>query len=411
MGRLGAGRHGFLHLRAGAGAGAARPAAALRHGRRPGNIGFYGGVLFAVFLVGWGFAFLWGPLADRFGRVRTLVLTILCYSLFTFLGAWRRTSGNWRCSACWPAPGSAASGRSAASSWPRSGRNRAASRAPPGCTPATTSASSWPRIVNYTVGARYGWRAVFAVGGAPALLVAFIRYGVREPERWQQRVAASNAHGPRAQAFVALFSPEYRPPHDRAMRRCCSSRWWGCGPGRSMCRRRCTYLAIARGSHGRQAGAPRLLRPPCCSRPAPSWDACCCRGWPSGSDAAARSRFYFVLMFVFISHRLRIRVLSRRTPGVVHGLPVLPRRRRREFRRLHAVAAGAVPHRMPRQRLRVRHLVRPLPRRRRHVPGGRRSGADAHHRNARGADLDRVSRRASLLLPWRRRRAARSFPA
>src|SRR5438128_8689332 len=50
------------------------------------NIGFYGGVLFAVFLVGWGFAFLWGPLADRFGRIRTLVLTILCYSLFTFLG-------------------------------------------------------------------------------------------------------------------------------------------------------------------------------------------------------------------------------------------------------------------------------------------------------------------------------------
>ena len=50
------------------------------------NIGFYGGVLFAVFLVGWGFAFLWGPLADRFGRVRTLILTILCYSLFTFLG-------------------------------------------------------------------------------------------------------------------------------------------------------------------------------------------------------------------------------------------------------------------------------------------------------------------------------------
>src|SRR5437660_11570736 len=51
------------------------------------NVGFYGGLLFAIFLVGWGFAFLWGPIADRFGRVRTLMLTILCYSLFTFLGA------------------------------------------------------------------------------------------------------------------------------------------------------------------------------------------------------------------------------------------------------------------------------------------------------------------------------------
>src|SRR5271154_1474083 len=53
----------------------------------PANIGYYGGLLFALFLVGWGLAFLWGPIADRFGRVRTLMLTILCYSLFTFLGS------------------------------------------------------------------------------------------------------------------------------------------------------------------------------------------------------------------------------------------------------------------------------------------------------------------------------------
>src|SRR3989304_9795351 len=53
----------------------------------PANIGFYGGLLFAVFLIGWGLSFVWGPIADRFGRVRTLMLTILCYSIFTFLGA------------------------------------------------------------------------------------------------------------------------------------------------------------------------------------------------------------------------------------------------------------------------------------------------------------------------------------
>src|SRR5215470_3523764 len=52
-----------------------------------GSLGLYGSVLFAVFLIGWGLAFLWGPLADRFGRIRVLMLAILCYSLFTFLGA------------------------------------------------------------------------------------------------------------------------------------------------------------------------------------------------------------------------------------------------------------------------------------------------------------------------------------
>src|SRR4029077_12081335 len=53
----------------------------------PGNVGYYGSVLFALFLIGWGFSMIWGPLADRFGRVKTLMLTILCYSLFTFLGS------------------------------------------------------------------------------------------------------------------------------------------------------------------------------------------------------------------------------------------------------------------------------------------------------------------------------------
>src|SRR4051794_24206122 len=53
----------------------------------PGNVGYYGGLLFALFLIGWGLSMIWGPIADRFGRVRTLMLTILCYALFTFLGA------------------------------------------------------------------------------------------------------------------------------------------------------------------------------------------------------------------------------------------------------------------------------------------------------------------------------------
>ena len=52
-----------------------------------GEIGFYGGLLFALFLVGWGLAFLWGPVGDKFGRVRALMITIIWYSVFTFLSA------------------------------------------------------------------------------------------------------------------------------------------------------------------------------------------------------------------------------------------------------------------------------------------------------------------------------------
>jgi MFS family permease len=174
------------------------------------NIGFYGGVLFAVFLVGWGFAFLWGPLADRFGRVRTLVLTILCYSLFTFLGCAAMTV--WQLAVFRFLAGVGIGGEwtiggvFVAEEWPESRRKQGAAWMHTGYYFGTFLAA----IVNYTVGAHFGWRAVFAVGGAPALLVAFIRYGVRESKRWEHRVAALDRRWTARDAFFALFSPEYR---------------------------------------------------------------------------------------------------------------------------------------------------------------------------------------------------------
>src|SRR5207302_10280203 len=52
-----------------------------------GNVGFYGGLLFALFLFGWGLAVLWGPVGDKLGRVRTRMVTLVGYSVFTFLSA------------------------------------------------------------------------------------------------------------------------------------------------------------------------------------------------------------------------------------------------------------------------------------------------------------------------------------
>jgi MFS family permease len=174
------------------------------------NIGFYGGVLFAVFLVGWGFAFLWGPLADRFGRVRTLVLTILCYSLFTFLGC--AANSVWQLAVFRFMAGIGIGGEwtiggvFVAEEWPESRRKQGAAWMHTGYYFGTFLAA----IVNYTVGAHFGWRAVFAVGGAPALLVAFIRYGVRESKRWEHRRSTLERPWTARDAFFALFSPEYR---------------------------------------------------------------------------------------------------------------------------------------------------------------------------------------------------------
>jgi MFS family permease len=173
------------------------------------GVGFYGGLLFAFFLVGWGCAFLWGPVADKYGRVRTLMLTILWYSLFTFLcclssRVWHLAvfrflagigiGGEW-----------AMGGTFVAEEWPEGRRKMAAGWMHTGYYVGFFLAG----LANYFVGAHYGWRAMFAIGGLPALLVGFIRYGVKESTRWESaapRARAASVFRP----FAALFSPQFR---------------------------------------------------------------------------------------------------------------------------------------------------------------------------------------------------------
>jgi MFS family permease len=65
-------------------------------------------------------------------------------------------------------------------------------------------------VANYFVGARYGWRAMFALGGAPALLVAFILYGVTETRRWTTAVRDRGRRWTMGLAFAELFTGRFR---------------------------------------------------------------------------------------------------------------------------------------------------------------------------------------------------------
>src|SRR5271166_1716590 len=47
------------------------------------NVGLAGSILFAMFLVGWGLSFIWGPIADRYGRTKVLAATIFVFAIFT----------------------------------------------------------------------------------------------------------------------------------------------------------------------------------------------------------------------------------------------------------------------------------------------------------------------------------------
>ncbi len=174
------------------------------------SVSYYGGLLFALFLIGWGLSLVWGPIADRFGRVRTLILTILFFSVFTLLSAFATNvwtlavfrllagvgiGGEW-----------SMGGTFVAEEWPEDRRKMGAGLMHTGYYFGFFLAA----IANYFIGGRFGWRAMFVVGGMPALLVAFIYYGVKEPGRWQDKRNQLEQEWGAKRSFLYLFSPEYR---------------------------------------------------------------------------------------------------------------------------------------------------------------------------------------------------------
>jgi MFS family permease len=169
----------------------------------PASVAFAGSVLFAVFLAGWGTSLLWGPIADRWGRTRTLAAAVACYAVFTAaaalagnvwqLGIFRFLAGvgiggEW-----------ALAGTYVAEAWPESRRKQGAGYLGTGYYIGFFLAAA----LNYTVGARFGWRAMFLCGGAPVLLAFYMLSRVREPQRWVARASAANP-------FRQLFAVTYR---------------------------------------------------------------------------------------------------------------------------------------------------------------------------------------------------------
>jgi MFS family permease len=174
----------------------------------PENVAFAGSVLLALFLVGWGLSLIWGPVADRFGRVPALAATIFVYSIFTAaaalsqnvwqLGLFRLLAGigiggEW-----------VLAGTYVAEAWPEDRRKMGAGYLQTGYYFGFFLASA----LNYTVGMRYGWRAMFWCGLAPVVLALLVLRRVKEPERWQGK---SIVHSVLKQnLWRAIFAPPYK---------------------------------------------------------------------------------------------------------------------------------------------------------------------------------------------------------
>ena len=178
----------------------------------PVNIGFYGSILFAMFLLGWGLSMVWGPIGDRIGRVRALMLTILAYSLFTFMCG--LVTNIWQLAFLRVLCGIGLGGEQpigstfVAEELPEDRRKMAAGVLHTGYYMGFLLAS----IANFYIGATYGWRWMFFFGGLPALFISFIRWGVKESRLWDEQygTGARKERPKMSEAFGTLFSSKYK---------------------------------------------------------------------------------------------------------------------------------------------------------------------------------------------------------
>lgn len=157
------------------------------------------GLIQMVFLVGWALGGLvFGILADRWGRTRTMVLTILMYCAFTGLTAlchsWEQVAvvrfltalgigGEWAAGAALVAEVFPDKARAPAAGFLQS---------------AAAFGPALAATVNLGLSAE-SWRWLFVVGIAPALITVLIRWKIKEPDRWKE--TASEARGSLKELF------------------------------------------------------------------------------------------------------------------------------------------------------------------------------------------------------------------
>jgi len=145
------------------------------------------GILASLTLIASAFGgVLFGVIADRFGRTRALILSVLMYSIFTAacglaVTVWHLAifrvllgigmGGEW-------ASGAAL----VAETWPDRHRGKAMG----------LMQSAWAigfalaALTNWLLVDAFGWRVVFFVGILPAFFTLWVRRSVKEPEVWRQ---------------------------------------------------------------------------------------------------------------------------------------------------------------------------------------------------------------------------------
>lgn len=187
--------------------------ATLLPGKSPGEIAFAKREALSAFLVGGALGgVIFGILADRLGRTKTMVLTILLYSVFTFATAFAQAwwqvvvlrffvalgvGGEWAVASAF-----------VAEVFPKHARAWSGAVFHGSSVLGTYLAVAAGAFI--VTDPRFGWRWAFGLGALPALLTLWIRWRLKESESWTAaRAANSERRSPFAE-LRELFGPALR---------------------------------------------------------------------------------------------------------------------------------------------------------------------------------------------------------
>jgi MFS family permease len=191
-------------------------APALRQLLRPdqmGSISVYAGMTTGAMLLGIGTGgILAGIVADYIGRRRTMMLTILMYSICTgmtgFVGSWVQLAA-FRFLAGLGMGGEWATGTTLmAESWPARARAKGLGIMQSAFGFGSLLASGiWYLLASY--GGPGAWRILFFLGVLPALFVLYLRRNVKESERWAAKHAERQTLRARRDSGATLSRDEH----------------------------------------------------------------------------------------------------------------------------------------------------------------------------------------------------------
>ncbi len=174
----------------------------------------------AVMLIGWATGgIIFGMMGDRFGRAKTMIVTIVFYSVFTGLSAFSFSLTDfliYRFLAGLGIGGQFGLGTAmVAESLPDQARPKALGFLQAFSAMGNISAGlvgmlfAW-LILQGTIQSQ-PWRWMFGVGILPALLVVIIMFWLKEPEKWKQAVAEGKTRKHKAGSMIELFGdPRWR---------------------------------------------------------------------------------------------------------------------------------------------------------------------------------------------------------